>query len=414
MDFATKLRLEREALLGGAPVTEQPTRELNIDSGASLKVNDLVNNYEYLNPIREYMVERKGVDYKDKKAEEVVDDFVQHMRYFNANSVSTAGEVRFVSKANEQQKEKTKKAYQIYDALGNVFVNDGVMGAVSGIGDYVSAAAKDPTNYLGLVTGGVARVGAGVSLTGKKLVRNAVMAAGKESLKSGADRYTARLAAARAGREAAKRAVQQGMSKKQADGVYLRTAKEVQKEGRDALARAAMKRKQQELFETAATRSLKQTVALDAGAAVLNDVMVQTAQMRAGSQESYSALQTGFSSLLGGVAGGAQLVFGKAKGMSGLAEEVDVEGTLTKIANRAIELHTPKFTKAETDEIAKETVKNIRTWEQKVAAGREQDIQTTPELIKYIMLGDDGFGGIASFYKEKDIRLAEKRISLMS
>jgi len=65
-----------------------------------------------------------------------------------------------------------------------------------------------------------------------------------------------------------------------------------------------MKKKQQELFETAATRSLKQTVALDSGAAVLQDVMAQTAMMRAGAQEEYSALQTGFSSLLGGVAGG--------------------------------------------------------------------------------------------------------------
>ena len=411
MDFATKLRLEREALLGGAPVTEQrPTSEFNIDSGASLKVDDLVNNYEYLNPIREYMIERKGVDYKDKNAEEVVDDFVQHMRYFNANTVSTAGEVRFVSKADEQQKEKTKKAYQIYDALGNVFVNDGVMGAVGGVWDYVSAAAKDPTNYLGLITGGIGRAGAaGVSLTGKQVVRAAVRNAGKESLKSGADRYTARLAAARAGREAAKRAVEKGATKKQADTAYLATAKQVQKEGQRELARAAMKRKQQELFETAATRSLKQTVALDAGAAVLNDVMVQTAQMRAGSQESYSALQTGFSSLLGGVAGGTQLAFGKFKGASGLAEETDVEDKLSKIANRAIELNAPKLDKNETDRIAKETIKHVQAWNAKVEAGASYDANLMPaELIKTIMLGEDGKGGIAKVYAEKNFKIGRE------
>ena len=52
---------------------------------------------------------------------------------------------------------------------GNVFVNDGAMGAVDGMWDYVGAAALDPTNYLGILTGGIARGAgaAGVSLTGR-------------------------------------------------------------------------------------------------------------------------------------------------------------------------------------------------------------------------------------------------------
>ena len=110
------------------------------------------------------MIERKGVDYKDLSADEVVEDFVDHMRYFNANTVSTAGEVRFISKADEKRKKKAEKAYRIYDQLGNVFVNDGAMGAVDGVKDYIYAAATDPTNYLGLVTGGVGRAAAGVFL----------------------------------------------------------------------------------------------------------------------------------------------------------------------------------------------------------------------------------------------------------
>ena len=63
---------------------------------------------------------------------------------------------------------------RLYDQLGNVFVNDGIMGAVDGIKDYVFAAASDPTNYIGIATGGIARAGAaGLSVTGKQLV-NAV------------------------------------------------------------------------------------------------------------------------------------------------------------------------------------------------------------------------------------------------
>ena len=126
----------------------EPEQPLSFDPDVSLTVDDLKSNYKYVNPIREYMIARKGYDYQDKTDEQVVDDFVKQMRYFNANTVSTAGEVRFVSKASERDKEAARKAYQIYDQLGNVFVNDGLMGAVSGVGDYVFAAAKDPALAL--------------------------------------------------------------------------------------------------------------------------------------------------------------------------------------------------------------------------------------------------------------------------
>jgi hypothetical protein len=265
------------------------------DTGAALKKDDL-KRYQYLNPIRDYMIERKGVDYKDKDADEVVEDFVDHMRYFNANTVSTAGEVRFISKADDNRKAKAKKAYQIYDQLGNVFVNDGLMGAVDGIKDYVFAAAKDPTNYLGLLTGGVARAGAaGVSLTGKQAVNLAVRQAGMQAAQSGAGRAAAKEAAQRAGIEAAKRAVAKGMTEKAASKVSEQVAKRVANEGRRALAKDAMAKKQAELFETAATRSLKQTVALDASAAVMQDIMAQNVMLDVAAQEEYSLLQTGFS-----------------------------------------------------------------------------------------------------------------------
>ena len=103
------------------------------------------------------MIDRKGVDYKELSDQEVVDDFVEHMRYFNANSVSTT-EVRFIGKADDARKEKARKAYQIYDQLGNVFVNDGMMGAVDGVKDYIFASAVDPTNYAGSISGGTAFV----------------------------------------------------------------------------------------------------------------------------------------------------------------------------------------------------------------------------------------------------------------
>ena len=123
-----------------------------------------------LNDIRNYMIHRKGVDYRMLDADQVVDDFVEHMRYFNANTVSTAGEVRFVNKATAEQKEAARRAYEVYDRLGNVFQNDGVYGAIDGVKDYVFAAATDPSNYIGVATGGIARAFAGGSrLFGKKV-----------------------------------------------------------------------------------------------------------------------------------------------------------------------------------------------------------------------------------------------------
>ena len=384
-----------------------PTEDFNIDPDATLKKKDLLD-YKYLNPIRDYMVERKGVDYQDTNDEEVVDDFIEHMRFFNANAVSTAGEVRFISKADDMRKAKAAKAYQIYDQLGNVFVNDGVMGAVGGVAEYIGAAATDPTNYLGLVTGGIGRAGAaGIQITGKQVVKEAVRRAGIEAAQSGAGRAAAKEAAEKAGIQAARRAIEQGASKKAADGVYKDVAKRVATEGRRQLAKNAMKAKQKELFEAAGTRALKQTVALDAGAAVLQDVMAQQTLLEAGAQEEYSKLQTGFSALLGGVAGAAQLGFGKFRGASGLE---DTGSSLENIANAVIEDAMPKFTKEETEEAAGLILKNVKDWNTKVEAGGAYSSDlTTADLIKNIMLGEDGAGGLAKIYKEKGIKIGREQ-----
>ena len=411
MDYRELLKWDKESGFVPTPdEQEQMDDDFVIDKGLTLKKDDL-KKYQYLNPIREYMIERKGVDYENADADEVVEDFVDHMRYFNANTVSTAGEVRFISKADQKRKDKARKAYQIYDQLGNVFVNDGVMGAVGGVKDYVFAAATDPTNYLGLVTGGIGRASAaGVSITGKQAIKAAVREAGREALRSGATGAAAKEAAQKAGVEAARRAVQQGMSSKQAGRLYNDVAERVSKEGRRALAKDAMRKKQNELFETAATRSLKQTIALDAGAAVLQDVMAQNVMLEAGAQESYSALQTGFSSLLGGVAGAAQLGFGKFRGASGLK---DTGEEIERLSNNVIKEMTPIFKADEAKQAGKIMLQEIEAWNAKVEKGGAFTQDAMPaDLIKNIMLGEDGKSGLAKLFKDSGYKLSrEKHIS---
>ncbi len=378
-----------------------------LTDNSPLKKDDLLK-YQYLTPIRDYMIERKGVDYQDLPDEEVVDDFVNHMRYFNANSVTTAGELRFINKANDQRKDKARKAYDIYEQLGNVFQNDGAMGAVDGVKDYIFAAAKDPTNYLGLITGGVARAGvAGVTLTGKQMVRAAVREAGKNALRDGATREAAMAAAKKAGKEAATRAIKSGTTKRQAKAIADQVAKETQKEGRRFIAQEAMRKKQSELFETAATKSLKQTVAFDAGAAVLQDVMAQQTYLEAGSQEAFSKTQTAFSSLLGGVAGAAQLGFGKFRGASGFEETGE---TLETVANTVIENNSATLSKKDSKAAAKQIKKDIKAWNEKVERGMDLNPAVMPsDLVKNIVLGQDGKSGLAKLLHDKGVKIHSRK-----
>ena len=386
-----------------------PEREEDfyIDKNLTLKKDDLTK-YQYVTPIRSYMMERKGVDYKNKSDEEVVDDFVQHMRYFNANTVSTTGELRFINKADEKTKATAAKAYEIYEQLGNVFQNDGAMGAVDGVKDYIFAAAKDPTNYLGLVTGGVGRLVAGsYSITGKKLVKESVKRAGLQAAKDGASKAQVKKAAIKAGKEAAKRAIKAGTSDFQAKKVAEKVTNQVTKEGRRSVAFDAMKAKQEELFKQAGKNALRATLVADAGAAVLQDVLAQNTLMRAGAQEQFSKTQTAFSSLLGGVAGAAQLGFGKFRGASGFA---DTGNTLERIANSAIESNSAVFSKKDSKDAAKQIKQDIKKWNEKVARGYDVNAANMPsDLVRTITLGEDGKGGLAKLLHDKGTKIPSNK-----
>ena len=392
------------------PMMETPEP---IFTGDSLTKDELTQR-QYLQPIRDYMIERKGVDYKDIADEKVVDDFVQHMRYFNANTISTANEARFVSKADENTKNKARRAYEIYDNLGNVFQNDGALGAVDGVKDYVFAAAKDPTNYLGLITGGIARAGAaGVTFTGKRAVRETVRRAYQEAYKDGASKTAAKKAGIEAGKIAAKRAISKGATSEAADKAAGEVTRRVALENRRALARKAAKAEQDKLFTTAGTKSLYATTALDSTFAVLQDIQAQKTLLKAGAQEKYSLLQTGFSSLLGGVAGAAQLGFGKFRGVSNL--EADEDATLKNITNAIIEDVQPILDKQATKEAADAMISSAKAWKEKADAGKKQFGQVMPaELVKNMIFGDawDGtpqtIGGIAKVMKDNDLKLSRK------
>jgi hypothetical protein len=390
--------------LGGAgPVTAlTPTEdELNpfvLDTSKNLSKKDLQSN-QYINHIRDYMVARKGVGFEDVEDEKLVDDFMRHMRFFSANIVSTAGEAAFVARADDTDREKARRAFKIYEQTGNFFNNDGVGGIVDGAWDYVSAVASDPSNYLGLITGGVARAAAGgAQITGKKAVQSAVRMAGMKAAQSKTARDEARDRAIMAGERARRETLKNRHGLRKAENVARQVEQDAYRNIRRGFAQTAMREAQEELFKAYDKKALFATVAMDASLAVLNDVQYQGVRMEVGAQEEYSTLQTGFSSLFGLVAGGAQLLASKAKGASGLANQFDYEAAAVE---QSINRFVPKLSKKESKEAAKAIDEELLKWEAKVKEGSflKSGDDAEVELIKAILIGEDGKGGVGRVIK---------------
>ncbi len=384
-----------------------------VDMGGSLKKKDFYKP-QNLSKIRNYMISRKGVDYKSAADKDVVEDFVDHMRRFNTNIISTSGEVRHITNASDDDKRIARDAYKLYDQLGNVFVNDGFYGAVDGVFDYIGAAVSDPTNYLGLLTGGLGKATAlGLGEGGKQLIRQTAIEAGQKAIKSGATREAAQKASQEAAEKMAQRLVEKGVKGSAAKKLKERVAL---REKQNYLYNAKKKAQKEFLTERGKEgirKSLYATTALDASFAVLNDYQIQNVMLDVGAQEEYSLLQTGFSSLLGAVGGGAQLVGGKFKGVSGLSN-TDLQ---LRKAKRNAELDADieaatlvALPKGEVKRVAKHINKTLDSWETKWKRGDNlfQTQMMPSDLLHDIMLGPDGKGGLAKVFADNGMKLNKK------
>ena len=123
-----------------------------VNKQPALMLDDL-EKPEYINAITDYMIDRKGKHMAYKNKEDVVDAFMNHMRFFNTNEAFTLAEALYINKADPQQLERAGKAFDIYDQVGNVFVNDGLAGAIGGVKDYIFSIASSPSTCAGLGAG---------------------------------------------------------------------------------------------------------------------------------------------------------------------------------------------------------------------------------------------------------------------
>tara|TARA_R110001599_G_scaffold212674_2_gene410390 strand:+ start:2583 stop:6242 length:3660 start_codon:yes stop_codon:yes gene_type:complete len=297
-----------------------------------LKKKDLYD-YKNLNIIREYMTRSKGVDYEDAKDEKLVEDYVDHMRWFNTNSLSTAGEVVFVSRGDDLDKKAAKEAYDLYDSMSSLWTNDGVYGAIDGVKDYVFAAVSDPTNYIGALTGGAGKAAAVTwQAGGKKAIEAAVKAASNRAMLNGSTKKAARDAGEKAADSMAKKMLKYSATSKVTKEAVNAAAIEARRTLLTKAAAQAKKDVMKPIDKVGGLYGLLGTTSVDALVAMTQADSIQNLYLDVGAQENYSRAETLFSGILGGVGGAFHLTGRALKGSSGLGESMD-EFDIKKFVN---------------------------------------------------------------------------------
>ena len=460
-DVYKSLGIERPTLGGNSKINNTPTatyagngqtKEIfDKDEEAStnkIKKKDLYD-YKNLNVIREYMTRSKGVEYEDAKDEKLVEDYVDHMRWFNTNSLSTAGEVVFVSKGDDLDKKAAKEAYDLYDSMSSMWTNDGFYGAVDGVKDYVFAAVTDPTNYIGALTGGLGKAAAVTWQGGGKVaIDRAVKAATKRAMLSGATKNAARKAGTEAAESMAKK-----MLKYSASSNVTKEAVNAAAVGarREVLAEAAQQAKKEVLKPTekiGGIVGLLGTTSVDALVSMVQADAIQDLYLDVGAQEKYSRAETLFAGVLGGVGGAFHLTGRSMKGTGGLGDAMDAYNVkkfvdnhphkkilnrinkleekaksikeefgedsveykelLSKIGVMKSKTNTKPMLRPEAQKAAAKIIKKEFTdWAAKVdRGGRKLENLAVPEtLLKKIMLGSgqEGDQGLVGVFKSSGI-----------
>jgi len=391
----------------GEPVAQKDSAfESSVPPDRKLKQADLLEP-QNLNTIREYMVAKKGVDYEDMDDATVVDDFVEDMRWFNTNTVSTAGEVVFMNRANQRQKQVAGEAYKLYDRLGSFWNNDGLYGKAEGIFDYVTAAASDPSNYIGALTGGLFKAGSlTIAQGGKVAIKKAAEEAAKRAARSGATKE----AAEKAGKEAAE-AVAKKLEKLELSSAATKKAKEQAVENAKKLVVAKREQAAANLVKAEASKkagrtALISTAIADGAVAYVQDGAIQDIYIEAGYQDKFNRMQSFMTTAMGGLVGpAAQYTFGKLKGSAGYEAASDA----LDIAKRTgpMEDFLPMLEKKNQEKAKKAVRAAYDSWAKKVARGEAKvSDKIMPETVfSEIILGVDGKGGLTQVAIDAGIKI---------
>lgn len=152
-----------------------------------LTKEDVINDQERMDKIRKMMSTTKDVYYETAPAEEVMEDFMTHMRWMNTNELSTAKEAINISAADDNTKAIYGDAFRVYDEMGSIFSNgDGWNGVI----DYGTAFVASPSLWLGLGIGKIAGA-AGSKAASKAATTAAINAATQQVVKKSGGKVVA-------------------------------------------------------------------------------------------------------------------------------------------------------------------------------------------------------------------------------
>lgn len=170
-----------------APVTT-PKREVksiydvaNTIKRPYLRNQDILANPTQMKSVRDYMTTRMGDYYKTASNEDVLDDWVDHMRWVNTNEVNTVGEARNVLSLEEKDKPVYADAYRLYDEMGSAYQAGGGAELLDAVGNYTGAVLSSPSTWIG------GFVGRALSKPATKLVAKATQEALKTGVKEGVE-----------------------------------------------------------------------------------------------------------------------------------------------------------------------------------------------------------------------------------
>lgn len=264
---------------------------------------DLMADPQRMQSIRDYMVARKGSQFRDVPDDELFESFINHQRFFNVNEVTTVGELMWVNRASEEERAIAAQAYEAFDALGNGFTRDGLSGAAETVWDYGRAMALSPSTWAGAFVGRLAS--APVRAKAVQQIGNIVNST-----------------VAKAGPTAA------------GANVALEAGEQAARQVSAAAARQA------------ATREIATAVAVDTVGSVFQDVAYQRTLMNSGYQDKYNALQSILVGATGVLAGGVASVPYLARQTEATDISIRAAFTTRRKADETFEKAKPEIEKA--------------------------------------------------------------------
>lgn len=112
----------------------------------------LTQDQDFLVDASDYLIKRTGKDLEDPN--EIYDAFMEQMRYHTVNELDTVSDLMYAQEAEDEDREQMARLFETFDRMDLDFTDE----LAGKIGDYGWGIVTAPSTYLGLATGGSAKV----------------------------------------------------------------------------------------------------------------------------------------------------------------------------------------------------------------------------------------------------------------